>query len=322
MLLMLRKLIILIQQNMKVFYNLFNSQALDKPSNITIGMFDGIHYGHKRVLNQLKEFPNKLNIVITFSNHPSSYFNPDKTYKLLFNQEEKLNFFKNIGIDIVYIIEFNQVIADYPANKFVEEILIKKLNCKNLILGYDNRFGKNREGTIEFVREHYSTEINSSKIEPYLLDNEIVSSSIIKDFILQGMIHKANKFLGFNYFINGRVIKGKELGSKLGFSTANLSIDANKLIPKNGVYLVKVKLNLQEYYGLTNIGVRPTVNSNLKDISIETHILDFNENIYGYDIQIEFLSKIREEKKFKSVEELKKQVLDDIQYTKKLISNI
>lgn len=322
MLLMLRKLIILIQQNMKVFYNLFNSQALDKPSNITIGMFDGIHYGHKRVLNQLKEFPNKLNIVITFSNHPSSYFNPDKTYKLLFNQEEKLNFFKNIGVDIVYIIEFNQVIADYPANKFVEEILIKKLNCKNLILGYDNRFGKNREGTIEFVREHYSTEINSSKIEPYLLDNEIVSSSIIKDFILQGMIHKANKFLGFNYFINGRVIKGKELGSKLGFSTANLSIDANKLIPKNGVYLVKVKLNLQEYYGLTNIGVRPTVNSNLKDISIETHILDFNENIYGYDIQIEFLSKIREEKKFKSVEELKKQVLDDIQYTKKLISNI
>lgn len=322
MLLMLRKLIILIQQNMKVFYNLFNSQALDKPSNITIGMFDGIHYGHKRVLNQLKEFPNKLNIVITFSNHPSSYFNPDKTYKLLFNQEEKLNFFKNIGIDIVYIIEFNQVIADYPANKFVEEILIKKLNCKNLILGYDNRFGKNREGTIEFVREYYSTEINSSKIEPYLLDNEIVSSSIIKDFILQGMIHKANKFLGFNYFINGRVIKGKELGSKLGFSTANLSIDANKLIPKNGVYLVKVKLNLQEYYGLTNIGVRPTVNSNLQDISIETHILDFNENIYGYDIQIEFLSKIREEKKFKSVEELKKQVLDDIQYTKKLISNI
>ena len=307
---------------MKVFYNLFNSQKLDKPSNITIGMFDGIHFGHKKVLNQLKEYPNNLNIVITFSNHPSSYFNPDKTYKVLFNQEEKLNFFKEIGIDIVYIIEFNQDIADYPANKFVEEILINKLNCKNLILGYDNRFGKNREGTIEFVKDHYSNEINSTKIEPYYLDNEIVSSSIIKDFILQGMIHKANKFLGFNYFINGQVIKGKELGSKLGFPTANLSIDSNKLIPKIGVYLVKVKLNLQEYYGLTNIGVRPTVNSNLQDISIETHILDFNENIYDSPIQIEFLSKIREEKKFKSIEELKKQVFDDILYTKKLISNI
>ncbi len=307
---------------MKVYYNLFDTEPLNEESNVTIGMFDGIHLGHKKVLNELMHFEGKKNIVISFSNHPSAYFNPERKYKLLFDVNEKLEFFQEIGIDIVYLIEFNEKIAQYPAYNFVDEILIKKLNCKNLILGYDNRFGKSREGTIDFVQQNFSNQINAIKVEPYVLDNEIVSSSIIKEFISKGLIQKGNKFLGFNYFVNGRVISGKKLGSQIGFPTANLGIDEYKLIPSFGVYLVRVHIDDNLFFGVTNIGVRPTVNSNPDNVNIETHVFEFNEDIYQKIIRVEFLSKLRDEKKFGSLDELKNQISMDIQTGKELIRNI
>jgi len=302
---------------MKCFYS-FDTVTINSPTAVTIGMFDGLHLGHLKViegclstaqLNQLKT------CVITFSNHPADHFT-GKRNELLMPMQEKIEAFKNFGIDYLVIIPFDAYIVELPAKNFIQEHLIDRLKAKKVVLGYDNHFGKNREGSISYINEHFSDVIESISIDVAKVDEVIVSSSQIKKYLSEGDITKANAMLGLPYSVSGNVVHGNQNGRKIGFPTANMALNAdNKFIPQLGVYLCRVHIEAGQFYGLTNMGYRPTLNKD-DGIHIETHLLDFDEDIYGQRIEIQFIEKIRSEKRFDSFEDLKNQITADLAWAK------
>ena len=302
---------------MKCFYS-FDTVTIDSPTAVTIGMFDGLHLGHLKViegclstsqLNQLKT------CVITFSNHPADHFT-GKRNELLMPMQEKIEAFKNFGIDYLIIIPFDAYIVELPAKNFIQEHLIERLKAKKVVLGYDNHFGKNREGSISYINEHFSDVIETISIDVAKVDEVIVSSSQIKKYLSEGDITKANAMLGLPYSVSGNVVHGNQNGRKIGFPTANMSLNAdNKFIPQLGVYLCRVNIEAGQFYGLTNMGYRPTLNKD-DGIHIETHLLDFDGDIYGQIIEIQFIEKIRSEKRFDSFEDLKNQIAADLAWAK------
>jgi riboflavin kinase/FMN adenylyltransferase len=302
---------------MKCFYS-FDTVTIDSPTAVTIGMFDGLHLGHLKViegclstaqLNQLKT------CVITFSNHPADHFT-GKRNELLMPMQEKIEAFKNFGIDYLVIIPFDAYIVELPAKNFIKEHLIDRLKAKKIVLGYDNHFGKNREGSISYINEHFSDVIESISIDVAKVDEVIVSSSQIKKYLSEGDITKANAMLGLPYSVSGNVVHGNQNGRKIGFPTANMALNAdNKFIPQLGVYLCRVNIEAGQFYGLTNMGYRPTLNKD-DGIHIETHLLDFDGDIYGQKIEIQFIEKIRSEKRFDSFEDLKNQIAADLAWAK------
>jgi riboflavin kinase/FMN adenylyltransferase len=302
---------------MKCFYS-FDTVTINSPTAVTIGMFDGLHLGHLKViegclstaqLNQLKT------CVITFSNHPADHFT-GKRNELLMPMQEKIEAFKNFGIDYLVIIPFDAYIVELPAKNFIQEHLIDRLKAKKVVLGYDNHFGKNREGSISYINEHFSDVIESISIDVAKVDEVIVSSSQIKKYLSEGDITKANAMLGLPYSVSGNVVHGNQNGRKIGFPTANMALNAdNKFIPQLGVYLCRVHIEAGQFYGLTNMGYRPTLNKD-DGIHIETHLLDFDEDIYGQRIEIQFIEKIRSEKRFDSFEDLKNQIAADLAWAK------
>ena len=302
---------------MKCFYS-FDTVTIDSPTAVTIGMFDGLHLGHLKViegclstsqLNQLKT------CVITFSNHPADHFT-GKRNELLMPMQEKIEAFKNFGIDYLIIIPFDAYIVELPAKNFIQEHLIERLKAKKVVLGYDNHFGKNREGSISYINEHFSDVIETISIDVAKVDEVIVSSSQIKKYLSEGDITKANAMLGLPFSVSGNVVHGNQNGRKIGFPTANMSLNAdNKFIPQLGVYLCRVNIEAGQFYGLTNMGYRPTLNKD-DGIHIETHLLDFDGDIYGQIIEIQFIEKIRSEKRFDSFEDLKNQIAADLAWAK------
>ena len=302
---------------MKCFYS-FDTVTIDSPTAVTIGMFDGLHLGHLKViegclstaqLNQLKT------CVITFSNHPADHFT-GKRNELLMPMQEKIEAFKNFGIDYLVIIPFDSYIVELPAKNFIQEHLIERLKAKKVVLGYDNHFGKNREGSISYINEHFSDVIETISIDVAKVDEVIVSSSQIKKYLSEGDITKANAMLGLPFSVSGNVVHGNQNGRKIGFSTANMALNAdNKFIPQLGVYLCQVNIEAGQFYGLTNMGYRPTLNKD-DGIHIETHLLDFDGDIYGQRIEIQFIEKIRSEKRFDSFEDLKNQIATDLAWAK------
>jgi riboflavin kinase/FMN adenylyltransferase len=302
---------------MKCFYS-FDTVTIDSPTAVTIGMFDGLHLGHLKViegclstsqLNQLKT------CVITFSNHPADHFT-GKRNELLMPMQEKIEAFKNFGIDYLVIIPFDAYIVELPAKNFIQEHLIERLKAKKVVLGYDNHFGKNREGSISYINEHFSDVIETISIDVAKVDEVIVSSSQIKKYLSEGDITKANAMLGLPYSVSGNVVHGNQNGRKIGFPTANMALNAdNKFIPQLGVYLCRVNIEAGQFYGLTNMGYRPTLNKD-DGIHIETHLLDFDGDIYGQIIEIQFIEKIRSEKRFDSFEDLKNQIAADLAWAK------
>ncbi|MHA8082102.1 bifunctional riboflavin kinase/FAD synthetase [Aquirufa sp. A-Brett2-15D] len=302
---------------MKCFYS-FDTVTINSPTAVTIGMFDGLHLGHLKViegclstskLNQLKT------CVITFSNHPADHFT-GKRNELLMPMQEKIEAFKNFGIDYLVIIPFDAYIVELPAKNFIQEHLIDRLKAKKVVLGYDNHFGKNREGSISYINEHFSDIIESISIDVAKVDEVIVSSSQIKKYLSEGDITKANAMLGLPYSVSGNVVHGNQNGRKIGFSTANMALNAdNKFIPQLGVYLCQVNIEAGQFYGLTNMGYRPTLNKD-DGIHIETHLLDFDGDIYGQKIEIQFIEKIRSEKRFDSFDDLKNQIAADLAWAK------
>jgi riboflavin kinase/FMN adenylyltransferase len=302
---------------MKCFYS-FDTVTIDSPTAVTIGMFDGLHLGHLKViegclstsqLNQIKT------CVITFSNHPADHFT-GKRNELLMPMQEKIEAFKNFGIDYLIIIPFDAYIVELPAKNFIQEHLIERLKAKKVVLGYDNHFGKNREGSISYINEHFSDVIETISIDVAKVDEVIVSSSQIKKYLSEGDITKANAMLGLPYSVSGNVVHGNQNGRKIGFPTANMSLNAdNKFIPQLGVYLCRVNIEAGQFYGLTNMGYRPTLNKD-DGIHIETHLLDFDGDIYGQIIEIQFIEKIRSEKRFDSFEDLKNQIAADLAWAK------
>ena len=302
---------------MKCFYS-FDTVIVDSPTAVTIGMFDGLHLGHLKVIDgylSTSQSNHLKTCVISFSNHPADHFT-GKRNELLMPMQEKIDAFENLGIDYLVIIPFDAYIVELPAKNFIQELLIGRLKAEKVVLGYDNHFGKNREGSISFINEHFGDVLETIAIDVAKVDEVIVSSSQIKKYLSEGDITKANAMLGLPFSISGIVVHGKQNGRKIGFPTANMALKAdNKFIPQLGVYLCQVKIEAGLFFGLTNMGYRPTLNKD-DGIHIETHLLDFDGELYGQRIEIQFIEKIRSEKRFDSFEDLKNQIAADLAWAR------
>ena len=308
---------------MKCFYS-FDTVSIDSPTAVTIGMFDGLHLGHLKVIQGCLRAAQEAELktcVITFSNHPADHFT-GKRNELLMPMQEKMAALEGLGIDYLVIIPFDSYIVELPAKTFIQEHLLQRLKAKMVILGYDNHFGKNREGSISYINAYFSTELEAISIEVAKVDEVIVSSSQIKKYLSEGEVTQAKDMLGKYFSIGGIVVHGNQNGRKIGFPTANMSLNAdNKFIPQLGVYLCEVHINAGKFYGLTNMGYRPTLNKD-EGIHIETHILGFDGDLYGQGIEIQFMEKIRSEKRFDSFEELKNQIAADLAWAKLFLAQI
>jgi len=306
---------------MKLYRSLKKIYTL-KNSVVSIGMFDGVHLGHTSVINRVIAIAKEKrikSIIITFSNSPVSYFSKDVIDQQITTSEEKIELFRKTQLDYLFVIEFNEYIANLNPYTFMNEILISLFKVSYMVFGYDNHFGKNREGTFKFISENFKN-INADLIIASKKDEITISSTRIKEEIVNGNIINANKLLGHPYIINGKVVKGMQLGRKLGFPTANLACNNNdKILPKNGVYYTLTKIKEKEYVSITNIGIKPSVQKS-NSISIETYILDFNQSIYGRNISIKFIDRIRDEIKFNNISDLINQITLDVSHVRKLNS--
>ena len=298
---------------MKLFQSIDTFSSSNK-TVITIGTFDGVHIGHRKILEKILQSAQQLNcksVVLTFFPHPRMILQENSSIRLLNTMEEKITLLQEIGIDNLIIHPFNKEFSQLTAEEFVKNILVDQLQIQKIIIGYDHRFGKNRTADINdliLFGEKYGFEVEQISVEE--IDDIAVSSTKIRTALANGTITLAKEYLGYNYFFTGTVIKGKQLGRTIGFPTANIHIKEDyKLIPKNGVYLVKSFLNEKLIYGIMNIGIRPTVNG--ENQTIEVHFIDFDQNLYEQEITIEVLEFIRNEHKFDSLEALKNQIQKD-----------
>ena len=299
---------------MIIKHNLDDDKSLSS-SVIAFGNFDGMHLGHRKIIKKVEDIAHQNNlksVVLTFSPHTKIILNKDIHFRTLSNFSIKSKLLDDLNIDIICKISFSQKYANLSYEHFID-LLIKKYNPKYIVFGYDNKFGKNRLGHYSSIIENIKyNNINFIKIKPYKLLGKDVKTTIIKEFINEGNIINANKFLGYRYSISGTVIDGEKKGRSIGFPTANLDLSKIKqLIPKNGVYSVTLKVDLNNYKAICNIGTRPTV-SNDSNKSFEIHVLDYDINLYGKNINVEFNGFIRKEKKFNNVRELSRQIHKDI----------
>lgn len=285
-----------------------------KQAVVTIGTFDGVHIGHQKIVNRLIENSiknNLVSIILTFFPHPRMVLQKDANIKLLNTIDERSEILDNLGLDYLLIQKFSFEFSRLSAEDFVKNILVDKLKAKKVIIGYDHRFGRNRNASIEDLKafgESYGFDVE--EISAQDIDAVSVSSTKIRNALINGDVKKANTFLGYNFILTGKVIKGKKLGRQINFPTANIKIAEDyKLIPKQGSYIVNATIDGVLVYGMMNIGVNPTVNGDKE--SIEVHFFDFNKDIYNQEIQIHLIERIRDEQKFESVEALKSQLSKD-----------
>ena len=291
---------------------------------VTIGTFDGIHVGHQKILKDLiktAKKEGKKSVLLTFFPHPRMVLQKDNKILLLNTIEEKSGLLEKMGLDYLIIHPFSKEFSRLTALDFVRDILVNKLNTSRLIIGYDHHFGKNREGNIHQLKEYSLLyDFKVEEIPAQDIDDVSVSSTKIRTALKEGNLKTANNYLGYHYMLNGTVVSGKKLGGTIGFPTANLEIkEPYKLVPKTGVYIIKTHINTVLYTGIMNIGFNPTVLG--KHQTIEAHLFDFNEDLYGKEIMIEFIYFLREEHKFKSIEELVVQLNIDKENAISYLSN-
>lgn len=281
---------------------------------VTIGTFDGVHLGHREVISELQRFSKESggeSVVFTFYPHPRMIVSPNEdSLRLITTKEEKIALFEQIGIDHLVIYPFDKEFSELSYDEFVSRILVEKMKIHCLVVGYDHKFGHERKGDFNALsRLSAQLGFTVEKLDKLLVENVAVSSTHIRRALENGDVHLANEFLGYPYTLTGRVIEGNRLGRKLGFPTANIeTFDNHKLVPRDGVYAVKVEVKGRFYQGMLNVGTRPTVNSNVDHRSIEVHIIDFNEDIYNENITIHFVQKIRDEQRFPSLDLLQEQL--------------
>lgn len=281
---------------------------------ITIGTFDGVHIGHRMILERLilSTFDNPLkSTLLTFFPHPRIVLQKDSDIKLLNTIEEKTKILESLGLDQLIVHPFTKEFSRLSATEFVRDLLVNKLGAKKIVIGYDHRFGRNRNANIHDLITFGSTfGFEVDEIPAQEIDEISVSSTKIRRALEEGDIKTANKFLGYQYMLTGVVKRGRGIGRQLSFPTANLFIEeAYKLIPKNGVYVVNADINGKIVSGMMNIGYNPTVNGTKR--SIEIHFFDFDQNLYDQSIQVNIMQRIRDEHKFDSVEALQKQLVKD-----------
>jgi len=305
----------------KVIYGIENYKPL-KSCALTIGTFDGVHVGHQKIIRRLVSVSKNKNIhpvVLTFFPHPRMILQSDTSIKLIDTIEEKIDILKHLNIGTLIIHPFSKSFSRMTANEFVRDIIVKSLSVKYLIIGYDHRFGRNREATVDnLINCGFTYGFEVEKIKAKEIESVNVSSTKIRTAITTGDIDKANKYLNRPFEITGKVVTGNGIGRKIDFPTANISITEDfKLLPKDGVYFVKSSIKSRYYFGMMNIGFRPTVNGKVR--TIEVHYFKFNENLYDKEIKIEILDLIRNEKKFNSLEDLEKQLVIDKKLCEDLI---
>lgn len=298
--------------------------ALEEIRNpvLTIGTFDGVHIGHQKIIEQLNSEAQKIggeSVLFTFYPHPKQVLFPDSDHlRLIQTQSEKLIKLRECGLQNVIVFPFTKEFSRLTAVEFVRDFLVNRLKVKKLVIGYDHQFGKNREGTLEFLKniaEVYDFEV--IEIPAQEVDEVNVSSTKIRNALLEGNVELANQFLGDEFTLNGKVVHGDQLGRKIGFPTANLELSSkDKLIPALGAYVVMVRIREEMLSGMMNIGIRPTV-SHENTVRIELNIFDFNSDIYGEQLEVYLLKRIRGEKKFSSIEELK----DQLQLDESIVRN-
>lgn len=284
----------------------------DKQTVLTLGTFDGIHLGHQLIIKKViacSEENNLKNIVITFHPHPRKVINPELQLKILTTTEEQINILEKLGIQNLFIIDFTKEFAELTPEEFVKNYLVDKIGISRIVIGYDHHFGKGRGGDVEFLKasgKKYDFEI--LQIQPFVIDDEPVSSTKIRSALESGEIKRANKMLGRTYSFSGLVVEGDKRGRELGYPTANIKIsDDDKMLPQIGIYAVLVELDGIEHKALLSIGKRPTFYNDGKVIP-EVYIYDFNNDIYGKEIKVKLIEKLRGEEKFNSAEELIRQM--------------
>ena len=284
-------------------------------SVVTIGTFDGVHVGHKKIIKRLVKIADKENlqaIVLTFFPHPRMVVQNDTNIKMLNTIDEKTKLLEAEGIDHLVVKKFTKEFSRLSAQDYVRDVLVEKLHVKHIIIGYDHHFGRNRTANINDLKafgEIYDFKV--TEISAHEINEVAVSSTKIRSALSDGDLKTANTFLGYNFMLTGTVVKGKGLGKKLDYPTANIQIEEPyKLIPKNGVYVVKSAIEGKTVFGMMNIGTNPTVDG--KSQSIEVHFFDFSKDIYGVQIEIEILERLRDEQKFESLEALKSQLSKDL----------
>ena len=291
---------------MEVYQSIQDIKTIKNPV-LTLGMYDGVHIGHQTIINQLNQIAEQVDgesVLLTFDPHPRMVLQPNCDLKFIYTLEEKEKALEKLGLDHLIIHPFTREFSQLTSVEFVSDLLVNQINIHTLVIGYDHHFGKNREGNyeqLEILSKEYGFQL--VQIEAVDCDDIAVSSTKVRKALTEGNIDYVNKALGCNYPLNGVVVHGDKIGRTLGFPTANLRVNNLKIVPAHGVYSVNVFVEDKKYLGLLSIGVRATV-TNSQELRIEVNILDFNEDIYGKTIRLEFLDKIRDEKKFNSLDEL------------------
>jgi len=303
---------------MKVIFD--PEEPIQNSTSATIGNFDGVHIGHKKILSAIKEEAKEQGLsscVITFHPHPQKVLQ-NIDIPLLSPIRERLKLLEEQGIDVVACYTFTKDIAKISAQDFVTDILVGKLNLKHLIVGPDFSFGRKREGNLELLNKMgaqygFDTEV----VETAQYEGEIVSSTSIRNLVREGNLLKARNFLGYNFYIEGQVKEGERRGRQIGFPTANLETDWD-ILPKVGVYATLANVNGTKHQSITNIGYRPTFGHN--ELLIETHIFNFNEDIYKKRVKVEFVDRVRDEQKFDGPDALVEQIKIDVERVKEILS--
>ena len=300
---------------MKIHRDLENFKA--KNPVVTIGTFDGVHLGHRKIISRLQELARAVDgesVIFTFDPHPRKVVAPSETnLRLLTSLDEKISLFERAGIDHLVVYPFTLEFAQLSYEQFVEQILVGKIHTKSLVVGYDHKFGKGRAGDFDLLKscaDRLGFQIE--KLDVLLINESNVSSTKIREAIQLGDFETANAYLGYQFTLHGTVVEGQKIGRTINYPTANVDTsDPDKIIPGYGVYAVRVSVRNQEYRGMLNIGSRPTVNHNADHRTVEVNILDFDDDIYGEPIEVVFYHKLREEQKFASLDALKEQLAKD-----------
>lgn len=299
---------------MEVFNNLVGNNFNHKGYSVALGFFDGVHLAHKAILSTAAELAKKNNLksfVVTFKKSPRSYFTPNNSCLSLQTLDDKLDMISKTGIDYAYVLDFEDF-KSLSATRYLKDILIKNFNPKYIVTGFNHTFGVNRSGNANFLRTNESFGYKYIEVEKIRLNNTLISSTNIKKFVEKGYIKEANALLGYDFNIQGCVQKGMGLARKLGYKTANVFWDNNLVHPPYGVYFGCVEYKGLIYRALINWGKKPTINKDNAPL-LETHILDFDKEIYGENIRVYFKAPLREEKKFNNLEELKSAITYDVQ---------
>lgn len=303
---------------MKVLYRL-DDQVRLAPSAIALGMFDGVHTAHQKVISSMVKYAsenNLISVVYTFSNHPKEINHLIEPPKRLITPRQKESIMANLGVDVLVMVPFDINQLNITAQNFIEKVIVNQLNAKHITVGYDFRFGKNAKGSVQYIKdsaEKYKYAYNI--LEPIRHDGMVISSTRIRECLMSGHVRAANDLLGRNYCLQGTVIHGKHMGRKLGFPTINLKTDYEMTVLKPGVYITETFIGEEKFQSTTNVGFNPTFNQ--ANFNIETYILDFNEDLYDQHVRIEFLDYIRPEIKFDNLDALIDKINEDVLIVKK-----